>query len=159
LRYQIGSHFNVSPKDVIAHILGEHGDSEFVWWSGASVAGIPLSLLPQYNRAFFDQMYQKTKNAAADIIACKGATYYAIALVTTKIIRAILLNQARVFSVSSFIENQYGLQDVCLSVPTIVRKSGICDRLNLPLNDEEQHLFAASAEKIKCTIAKAVTLL
>jgi L-lactate dehydrogenase len=159
LRYQLGMHFRVSPKDVVAHILGEHGESEFVCWSGASIAGVPLTTFADYDLVAFDQMYKKTKSAAGDIIARKGATYYAIALVATKIIRAILLNQARVFSVSTLVDGQYGLSDVCLSVPTVIREGGVCEHLTLALNAEEQKLLARSAGKIHEGIARAMALI
>lgn len=159
LRYNVAHHFNVSPKDVVAHILGEHGDSEFVWWSGASVAGVPLTTFPGYNAAVLEQMHQATRKAAYEIIARKGATYYAIALVVSKIVRAILLNQARVFSVSSLLEGQYGLSDVCLSVPTVIRGNGVCEHLALTLTPQEQQMLIASAQKIKEGIAQAMQLL
>ncbi len=159
LRYLLGAYFKVSPKDVVAHILGEHGDSEFAWWSGATVAGVPMANMTGYDPDIVNKLYQKTKSAAGDIIALKGATFYAIALVTTKIIRAILLNQARVFSVSTLIEGQHGLSDVCLSVPTIIRENGVCEHLTLMLNTEEQELLMLSANKIKEGIKRAKMLL
>lgn len=159
LRYNVAHHFNVSPKDVVAHILGEHGDSEFVWWSGASIAGVPLTTFAGYNADMLEQMYQKTKAAAYEIIARKGATYYAIALVVSKIVRAILLDQARVFSVSSLFNGPYGLSDVCLSMPTIVRAGGVCEHLALTLTQQEQLMLTASANKIKEGLGLALPLL
>lgn len=159
LRYLIGNHFEISPKDVSADILGEHGDSEFVWWSKATIAGIPLQTFPTYSQEVMHQIYEKTKNAAAEIINKKGATYYAIAMVVNKIVRAILLDQSRVFTVSNLVHGVYGINDVYLSLPMVVRKGGTCQRLDIALNDEEQILLQASAQKIQKLTQQAMKLL
>lgn len=148
LRFLIGQHFDISPKDITAHILGEHGDSEFIWKSHANIAGVPLSSFAGYSDGLMNQFHQQTKNAAYQIINKKGATYYAIALVVAKIVRAIMLDQSRVFTVSSRLDNYQGISDVCLSVPTIVRRSGVCQQLELNLSQDEKKLFATSAEKV-----------
>ena len=159
LRYLMGQHFKISPKDITAYILGEHGDSEFVCWSQANIAGVPLTKLAGYDTVALEKMYQTTKNAAYVIIQKKGATNYAIALVVAKIVRAIILDQSRVFTVSSLIESVFDVSDVCLSLPMVVRQSGTCERLDLQLNDQERKLFAASAQKVKNELAAALKLL
>lgn len=159
LRYLLGRHFKISPKDITAYILGEHGDTEFPWWSGANVAGMPLRKFERYSQGVMDQMYANVKNAAYEVINKKGATFYAIGLVIAKIVRAILTDQFRVLTVSSMLENYNGVSDVCLSVPTIVRKNGICDKLDIALDEEEQKLFELSAEKIRKAIEQADKLL
>ncbi len=156
LRYLMGQYFQISPKDITAYILGEHGDSEFLWMSGANVAGVPLDRLHGYDPALIDTIYQQTKNSVYEIIEKKGATYYAIALVVAKIVRAILLDQSRVFTVSTIIDNVYGVHDVCLSVPVVVRRSGTCEHLALALNEQEQRLFVTSAQKVKKDIDLAL---
>lgn len=159
LRYLTGQFFNVSPKDITAYILGEHGDAEFAWWSRASIAGVPLHLIDGYSPQMLATICEQTKNAAYDIIAKKGATNYAIALALTKIVKAILQDQSRVFTVSSYLEDYQGLDDVCLSIPTIVRKNGICQRLPIDLSKDEKEKMQRAAEKIKQEIKYALTLL
>ena len=83
----------------------------------------------------------------------------AIALVIAKIVRAILLDQSRVFTVSTMINDLYGVHDICLSIPTVVRSSGTCQRLPLTLDVDEQALFKASASKVHEDIALAMRLL
>lgn len=149
LRYLIGSYFNISPKDVSAYIIGEHGDSEFVWASKAMIGGVPLNKFPECSDALIKDVQEKTKNAVYEVINRKGATYYSIALVVSKIVKAILQNQSRVFSVSTLIEDElYGVKDVCISIPTVVRKGGVCQRLGIELNEKEADLFKKSADKI-----------
>lgn len=159
LRYLMGQHFSISPKDITASILGEHGDSEFVWWSRAHVAGVRLDQLPGYSLQIFATMYEQTKRAAYEIIAKKGATSYAIALVVCKIVKAILRDQSRVFTVSTYLDHYAGVRDVFLSVPTVVRRSGICQRLEIDLDEQEQKYFHASAYKVKSEIDAAMALI
>jgi len=159
LRYLLGLHCNISPKDITASVLGEHGDSEFVWWSKACVAGIPIQEMTTITSAVKREIHEQTKNAAYEIISKKGATYYSIALVVAKIVRAILLDQSRVFTVSTMIEDLYGVNDVCLSIPTVVRGGGTCQRLPLTLDDQEQSFFKSSAAKVYADIVLAKKLL
>ena len=149
LRYLIGSYFKISPKDISAYILGEHGDSEFLWLSKATIGGVSIDKFPEFSDALIKDVCNQTQNAAYQIIDRKGATYYSIALVITKIVRSILQDQSRVFPVSTLIENKiYDVKDICLSIPTIVRKGGACHRLDIDLNKKEQTLLKNSANKI-----------
>lgn len=153
LRYLLGAEFKISPKDISAYILGEHGDSQFVWWSCANIAGIPLNKISPHSVDFFENIHQKVKNAVYEVISKKGATYYAIALVISKIVRAILLDQSRVFTVSTLLKNYQGISDVCLSVPTVIRENGICQQLEIELDQNELKMFNDCARKIKAEIA------
>lgn len=159
LRYAIGQYTNISPKDVVAYVLGEHGESEFAWWSAASIAGIPLNQFPGYTQALCDDLLLQTKQAAELIIATRGFTSSAIALVVVKIVRALLLNQPRVFSVSRLVHDTMGIDDVCLSLPTVIRRGGICDLLTVAFDAREQQQFEESAYKIKADIARACAYL
>lgn len=159
LRYHVAQQFHVSPKDVVAHVIGEHGDSSLSCWHSASIAGIPLSRCPHYDPKKLTLIHQTVQQAVYNIISRKGATYYAIALVLTKIIRALLLDQARIFSVSSLIDGMYGLHNLCLSTPTMIGKEGIRQLLPLELSDEEKGKLNESAKKIKEGIDHALNVL
>ncbi len=155
LRYLLGRHFKISPKDICAYVLGEHGDTEFTWWSGANVSGIPLKNLPEYNKDKLEKICEEVRGAAYEVISKKGATFYAIALVIAKIARAILTDQFRVLTVSTILDNYNGVSDVCLSIPTVVRKDGVCEKFDINLDEREKELFEASANKIKEAIKSA----
>ena len=99
-------------------------------------------------------IYKQTRDAAYQIIARKGATYYAVASGLMLITRAILRNQSTVLSVSSLIDGTYGLQDVCLSLPTIVNRRGIKSVLELDLSTDELSKLRHSADVLKDTIRK-----
>jgi len=149
LRYLLGSYFRISPKDINAFILGEHGDSEFIWLSRASIGGVAIKDFPEYSDTMINDIFEQTKNAVYEIIKKKGATYYAIALVVCKIVRAILQDQSRIFSVSTFIDEElYGVKGVCLSMPTVIRKSGVCQRLRVKLDQSEVFSLTKTASKI-----------
>ena len=151
-RYLLGQYFEVSPNSVHAYIMGEHGDSSFPVWSTANIAGVSLKKLKKYNRKAMDSIYAETKNAAYEIIAKKGATYYAIGLGVSKIVKAILSNQNEVLALSSYLSDYHGLSDVCLSVPTIVNRQGIKEHIKLPLDFWERRQLRKSANLIKKAI-------
>ena len=151
-RYLLGKYFEVSPNSVHAYILGEHGDSSFPVWSAANIAGVNLKNFKRYNKKSMDEIYAETKNAAYEVIAKKGATYYAIGLGITKIIKSILSNQNDVLALSSYLTNYNGISDVCLSVPTIVNRQGIKEHIVLPLNSPEKKQLKKSAGVIKNVI-------
>ena len=155
-RYFLGEYFEVDTTSVHAYILGEHGDSEFPVWSTANIAGINLRLFDNYNKKKMGEIFKKTRNAAYEIIAKKGATYYAIGLGITKIVKAILKNHNEVLPVSCLLKNYHGISDVCLSVPAIINKDGIKKQLKLPLNPQEKANLRKSANVLKNIIKKVV---
>lgn len=148
-RYLLGEHFGVSTNSVHAYIMGEHGDSSFPVWSTANIAGVNLKNFRRYSKKAMDKIFYKTKNAAYEVIAKKGATYYAIGLGIAKIVRAVLSDQNEVLALSGYIENYHGVNGVCLSVPTIVNRNGIKGQILMPLNSAEKKQFRKSASVIK----------
>lgn len=151
-RYLLGEYFQVNPNSVHAYIMGEHGDSSFPVWSTANIAGVPLRNFKKYDQKKMDALYERTKNAAYEVIAKKGATYYAIGMGITRIVNAILSGHNEVLALSSYIDNYNGVSDVCLSVPTIINKEGIKEQIVMPLNDLELSQLKNSADKIKESI-------
>ncbi len=155
-RHLLGDYYNINPRSVHAYILGEHGDSEFPVWSSANIAGIRLKDFDKYNKKELDKLFIKTKNAAYEIINTKGATYYAIGLAVRDIVRSILTDQHKVYPVSSLIENYYGVNNVCLSIPCVLGRKGIIEKIKLHLDDNEKKMLKNSASVLNKTI-KQVT--
>ncbi len=154
LRYFLGERYQVDPRSVHAYMLGEHGDSEFPWWSGALIGGIPLKNFVSasgvgFDQAAMDDIFNKTKNAAYEIIEKKMATYYAIGLGLLDLVETIVRNQHTVLPVSSMMTGQFGVTDICVSLPTVIGANGIEKVLDIDLSEEEQKLFGASAETLK----------
>jgi len=156
-RYLLSQHFGVDARSVHAYIIGEHGDSEVPVWSLANIAGMRLPDFHQaqaiaYDQKVMEDIFLQTRDAAYRIIERKGATYYAVAAGLMRITQAILRNQKTVLSVSSLIDNYYGLGDVCFSLPTVVDRGGVEQVLHLELDSAELEKLRASAHVLRQTI-------
>lgn len=152
-RYLLSQHFLVEPRSVHAFIIGEHGDSQVAVWSSANIAGIKLDDYGRLNGGVLldstkDEITRNTRGAAYEIIRRKGATYYAIAAGLVRIIEAIVRDENSVLTVSSLVQGIYGLNDVCLSLPSVVNQQGIAHMLELPLGLEERGALEKSARAI-----------
>ncbi|MBA2132503.1 L-lactate dehydrogenase [Capillibacterium thermochitinicola] len=153
-RYLLSEHCQISPVNVHAYILGEHGDSEVPIWSLANIAGLRFTeYCPVCGKncgpLAKEEIFEEVKNAAYKIIKGKGATYYAIGLGLVRITESILRNEYSVLTVSSLLEGEHGIYDVCLSIPTVVARDGIKKRIMLNLSPEEERKLKNSADVIK----------
>lgn len=154
LKYLLGEHLDVDNRSVHAFIIGEHGDSELAVWSSANVSGIELShfceLCGHYDHMkTMQRLYEGVRDSAYQIIEKKGATYYGIAMAVRRIAECIVRNEHSILPVSSFIEGHYGLDGICMGVPTIVGSSGVQKVLDIPLSEEEQEKLSNSADALK----------
>lgn len=149
LRFLLGEHFSVNPKSVHCYMLGEHGDSSFASFSTATIGGTPLSQIPKYSMKALKRIERKTKNAAYEVIAKQGATYYAIALSITELVKAILDDEKDVFPLSTYLREYQGVKNVCLSTPCVLGRKGIEKVIRIPLNGEEKRALRKSAAVIK----------
>ncbi|PLV60409.1 L-lactate dehydrogenase [Thermotoga sp. KOL6] len=156
LRTLIAQHCGFSPKSVHVYVIGEHGDSEVPVWSGAMIGGIPLKNMCEIcNRCdanILKEFAEKTKRAAYEIIERKGATHYAIALAVSDIVETIFFDEKRVLTLSVYLENYLGVEDVCISVPVTLGKSGVERILEIELDEEELEAFRNSANILKSAI-------
>ena len=157
LKYLIGEHINIDVRDIETYIIGEHGDTEVAAWSLTRIAGISID---QYcdickrckkgNKKICKTEYEMmTKNAAYDIINKKGATYYAVALSVKRIVECVTGNENSILTVSSDLDGEYGIKDICLSVPTIVNSKGIETILEVPFDENELKALRHSADSLK----------
>lgn len=156
-KYMIGEHMGIDPRNVHAYIIGEHGDTEVPTWSLASIAGVPMDTYCRDCKScdsdnFKETTYDNVKNAAYEIIDRKGATYYAVALAVRRIVEAIVRNENSILTVSSLLEGEYGLNDICLSIPSQVNSEGVSRIINVPLSAEESQLLNKSAGALKQVI-------
>lgn len=159
-RYLLSQHCSIDVHNVHAYILGEHGDSEFAAWSLTHIGGIAIDEYCPICGKCSDwkeqrhKIAQEVRDSAYHIIEYKGATYYAIGLALVKIASAILRNQRSVLSVSTLLDGEYGLRDVCLSLPTIVAQRGVERIVQASLSSEEAERLARSAAVLKEAIAE-----
>ncbi len=153
-RYLIGEHVGVDTRNVHGYILGEHGDSELPAWSLTSIAGMPMDAYCRSchkcsDNAEMNQIFSQVKNSAYEIIKSKGATYFAVALAVQRISEAIMRDEHSILTVSSIMQGAYGLDDVALSVPTLVDRNGINKIIEVPITPKEQSLLQRSADTLK----------
>lgn len=151
-RYALSNHLQVDARNIHAYIVGEHGDSEVALWSMTSVAGIGLDEFCQLNNIVKPdkaKILEEVKDAAYKIIASKGATYYAISYGVRRICEAILRDERSVLTVSSLVDGLYGIENTCITLPSIVSRKGIEKVLQIPLPQEEKSNLLRSAQVIK----------
>lgn len=152
LRHMMSDYFKINPRNVHAYVIGEHGDSEFVAWSNAFVSVNPLEELKQNNPKLsedMDKIARDVKLSAYKIIKAKKATYYGIGMVLARLTRAILFDENSVFTVSAYLNGEYGLKGIYIGVPCVVNRSGVKQILQMKLNTEEQELFRRSSTVLK----------
>lgn len=154
-KYMISEYCRVDPGNIHAYIIGEHGDTELPVWSNATIGGIAVEKFcseyskPGDAKKALSVIFDNVKNAAYKIIQAKGATNYSIALALVKISRSILRNENSILPVSTLITDYYGINDVCISVPSIVNSKGVEMYLKLELSEQEQILLKHSAGTVR----------
>ncbi|AVF21181.1 L-lactate dehydrogenase P [Paenibacillus larvae subsp. larvae] len=153
LRVLLGDAFHVDPRSVHAYIMGEHGDTELPIWSNANIGGRPIMDFVKEehgpSKEDLDKIFVNVRDAAYHIIDRKGATYYGIAMGLVRVTKAILRNENSIFSVSTLVQGQYGLEDVYIGVPAIINRNGVREIIELKLSDEEMQKLHHSAEVLK----------
>ena len=158
-RWLLAEHCGISPQNIHASILGEHGDSEFAAWSLVHVGGLPMDDYCSVCRKcdFIHrrpQILEQVRRSAYHIIGYKGSTSFGVAMALTQIVRAILRNERRVMTVSAPLEGEYGLHDVTLGIPCVVGAGGIEDIIEARLTPEEMQELAHSAQILKDNVGQ-----
>lgn len=153
-RYLLARHLGIDSRNIHAHVIGEHGDSEVPVWSMANVTGMALESYCQRHNCDLgpevrEQIVAQTRDAAYQIIKRKGATYYAVAVGLLRIVESILRNQHTVLSVSSLTPAYYELGEVYLSLPAVVGRKGVESILHLPLANNEAAALRHSAKVLQ----------
>ncbi len=155
LRYLLSRYLAIDIHSVHAYVLGEHGDSQLVAWSLSHIGGVPVDTYCGSASRFADWPEQKkriaeeVKRSAYHIIDYKGATWFGVGMALVRIIRSILRDEKSILTVSTVLRGEYGLQDVCMSVPCIVTHEGVGQIISTRLRDEEQEALARSAGVIR----------
>ena len=150
----IAAELKLAPTQVKALILGEHGDSMVPIWSSATVNGLLLTGLPECSPGFQNSIFERTKGSGAEVIKRKGGAGWAVAIAIREVIHAVLLDKQALLPVSSLIQGTYGIQDVCLSVPSLVGTRGVEQQIEIKLWPKEQMGIQQSARALKETLAK-----
>ncbi len=152
LRVALGKKLHVDPRDVIANIMGEHGDSEFAAYSSATVGGKPLLDIAKDEGISEDELLKiedDVRNKAYEIINRKGATFYGVATALMRISKAILRDENSVLPIGAPMNGEYGLNDLYIGTPAVVNASGAAKVIEVPLNDREKKAMADSAKQLE----------
>lgn len=156
LRFGISQYFNIDTRNVHAYIIGEHGDTELPVWSRASVGVENVeSIIAEKNdvkKESLEEIFVNVRDAAYHIIERKGATYYGIGMSLVRITKAILNNENSILTVSSYLNGEYGHNDVYIGVPAIINRDGIREIIEIDLNEKEQEQFNHSVTVLKETM-------
>ena len=161
LRSGLSEHFHVAQKNIHAYVFGEHGDSSFVPWSSAVIASMSLD---DYYTAMSDKvgieklnkdaMVEYVHKSGGQVIAKKGATFYAVAVAVCELCNMVLAASDSIATVSSMMHGEYGIDDVCLSTLTLIGPNGVKGRVPARLTEEETEKLKASAKVLKDVIAQ-----
>ena len=157
-RYMLSSHCGIDSRNVHAYIIGEHGDSEVAAWSMTHIAGVPLRDYCAVCQGCdsgqeHKRITRRVRDSAYHIIDYKGSTFYAIGLALVRISEAIIRNENSVLTVSSLLQGEYGIDDVCLSVPTVIGRLGVERIVTAPLAPDEHAALKSSADVIRKALA------
>ncbi len=157
LRYDLSHHFKIAQKNIHAYVYGEHGDTSFIPWSIADISGCKLNefeefMLKQGNveeRLDPEQTLQYVQKSGGEIIAKKGATFYAVSASVNKILAALVAAYDSVSTVSTMMHGEYGIDDVCISTMTIIGPDGVKGKVPVELTFDETQKLKASADALK----------
>lgn len=161
LRSRLAEVCSVNQKNVHAYVLGEHGDSSFIPWSLANISNVPVE---DYNKVVLgpdadkiidlnhEDLEEYVRKSGAEVIQRKGATFYAVSMSVCHLCKCILNGIDTTLTVSTMLHGEYGIDDVCLSILSIVGKDGAHSKIMLPLTDDEIAALRHSADSLRNVI-------
>jgi L-lactate dehydrogenase len=149
LRHVLSRTLDVDPRSVHAHVVGEHGDSEVVLWSGAWAGGVRLRDWEGWDHAREPALAEEVRRAAYETIQRKGATNHAIGLVTADLLRSLLRDERRILTVSRVQQGTAGIREVALSLPAVVGTTGAEQVLEPDMSEQERDALERSADALR----------
>lgn len=154
LHYYIAKTIDVDPRSINAFIIGEHGDTEMVAWSTATIGGKDIKNVFIDNKDRigenpYNNFLRLTSYGGWDIFSKKGNTSFGIAASVTGILKSILFDENRIYPISVYLNGEYGIKDVYVSVPTIINSKGAKEIVELHLTKEEYNQFKKSCDILK----------
>lgn len=161
LRSRLAEYFTLSQQNVHAYVLGEHGDTSVIPWSTANISNVPVT---EYSKSFIrpdgiiipelklDEVEEYVRKSGARVIERKGATFYAVSMSVCHICKCLLSGIDTTMTVSTMLHGEYGIEDVCLSLLSVVGHKGAHSKIMLPLTDAEIKALHTSAESLKSII-------
>ena len=160
LRSRLSEYCGIDPGNIHAYVLGEHGDSSFIPWSVCEISGIAVDsfrnsvspsnlILPEIDK---DKVAEYVKTSGSRIISRKGATFYAVSSAVCHLCKCVLHDSNTALTVSSMLDGEYGVSDICLSTLNVIGRKGVTRKIVLPLCDDDAARLGNSAEILKKTV-------
>ena len=160
LRSRLSEYCGIDPGNIHAYVLGEHGDSSFIPWSVCEISGIAVDsfrnsvspsnlILPEIDK---DKVAEYVKTSGSRIISRKGATFYAVSSAVCHLCKCVLHDSNTALTVSSMLDGEYGVSDICLSTLNVIGRKGVTRKIVLPLCDDDAARLGNSAEILKETV-------
>ena len=154
LSCRLADMYHLDAKSVSAYVCGEHGDSEMVTWSSATIGGKSVEDVLKDNAERTKDATKETLRHAViedgwQIFNRKGNTCYGIAASTTRIVRALMFNESVVLPVSTYLDGQYGQDGVFTSVPAILDATGVKEVVEIEMTKEEKEQFDSSCSHLQ----------
>ena len=158
LRSRLAEYFSLSQKNVHAYVLGEHGDTSVIPWSTANISNVPVM---DYSKSFIrpdgivvpdlsiEAIEEYVRKSGARVIERKGATFYAVSMSVCHICKCLLSGIDTTMTVSTMLHGEYGIDDVAMSLLTVVGHKGAHSKVMLPLTESEIKSLHNSAESLK----------
>lgn len=136
-----------SRASIQAMVISEHGENMLPLLRFSSIGGIPLNEFLSKGQS--EEIFEKTKKVAAEVIALKGATVYAPGNAVATMIDSIKKNKKEVIPGSAYLEGEYGISDLCIGVPVVLGSSGIEKIIELNLNEFERKIFDLGVTSVR----------
>lgn len=158
LRYALSEHFSIGQRNIHAYVMGEHGDSSFIPWSLAKISGVSVDdygeMMKEYNNIRFEPldkeaMTEYVHKSGGKIIENKGATFYAVSVSVCRLCSLIMSASDSIATVSTMVHGEYGLEDLCISIPTLIGPDGVKGKVPVRLTPEEEAKLHNSANMLK----------
>ena len=163
LRKVLSKKLNIDQKSIYAYVMGEHGESQMVPWSVATIFGKSLIELMKeepetYGHLNLEEIANDARYGGWLVLKGKGSTEFGIGTSCVEIIKTILADERKVCMVSTLLRGEYGQSDVYASVPAIVGKNGVEKVIELPMSKEDLEKFGASCDVMRKNYKLALTL-
>ena len=160
LRTRLSEIYSINQHNVHAYVLGEHGDSSFIPWSLVNISNVRIE---DFHRCckrddtstpvfITSEVEDYVHRSGTRVIERKGATYYAVSVSVCHICKCLLGGMDTTLTVSTMLNGEYGIDDVCLSLLNVVGRKGAHSKIILPLTDFELSQLRSGAEKLKDVI-------
>lgn len=148
----VAEELNISVEDISGFVLGGHGDDMVPLVRYSYAGGIPLEKIIPQDR--LDAIVARTRKGGGEIVSLlgNGSAYYAPAASLVEMAESIIRDKKRILPSIAYLEGEYGYNDLCLGVPTVIGGNGLESIIELPLTDEEKVALDKSVESVQSVI-------